>query len=148
MAAIKRLPDINRLLTWTQQGLTQEEICQRIYDETGYLPSRSSVSAALSRAGKSKTMPRYEDTIPWRVKQEHLREYAPRMLRLLGRKRSGTELTPEEQARLDGWLNKLDDENAVVAYDPEFRFGFVYVDREPDDDPQIPIRKGLVRLLD
>ena len=93
-------------------------------------------------------MPRYTDTIPWTVKQEHLREYAPRMLRLLGRQRSGTKLTPEEQSRLDGWLKKLDEEDAVVAYDPEFRFGFVYVDREPDDDPQIPIRKGLVRLLD
>ena len=66
-----RLPDVNTLLTWTEQGLTQEQICQRIFDKTGYLPSRSSISAALVRANRTC---RYTDTIPWTVKQEHLRE--------------------------------------------------------------------------
>lgn len=148
MPAVRRLPDNRTLVRWSDEGLTQAEMCERIFQDSGYRPSRSSISAALSRAGLSKEMNRYNDTIPWRVKNEHLREYPARMLRLLGRRRSNSDLTDEENRRLDSWLTRLNSENAVVAYDPESVTGFVYVDREPKDSADIPIRKQPVRLLD
>lgn len=149
MPALRRLPDITTLKRWTDEGLTQEQMCALIYEETGYRPRRSSISAALSRAGLSVDGNRYEDTIPWRVKNEHLREYPPRMLRLLGRRRSGLDLNEDEDRRLDSWLSRLDNENAVVAYDPEAPAeGFVYVEREPNDPEDIPIRRRPVQILD
>jgi hypothetical protein len=112
-----------------------------VFRDTGHPVSRSSVSAALHRAGISGNQSRYREELPWRVKVQHIREYPARMLRLLGRRRSGQELTEAENKRLDAWLRQLEDNNAVVGYDPNSKFGFYYIDKQEHDGVNgIPIR--------
>lgn len=143
MPAHRLLPDTATLRHWVEdEGMTHQQIADRVFRETGQPVSRSSVSAALSRAGISATGNRYHEEIPWRVKVEHIREYPARMLRLLGRRRSGQTLTENESKRLDSWLQMLEDDHAVVAYDPNSRFGFYYIEKNDRTDGLngIPIR--------
>ena len=90
------------------------------------------------------------DEIPWRVKIEHLKEYPARMLRLLGRRRSGQPLTQTEDQGLDSWLKKLDDDHAVVGYDPDSIYGFYCIEKDDRTDGRdgIPIRRQTFNVMD
>jgi hypothetical protein len=107
-------------------GLTHQQIADRINEETGQRVSRSTVSVALSRAGLAKDAMRYKSELPWKVKAEHLTQYPARMLRLLGRRNKGIELTDEEAERLEAWLEGLNEKGLVTAYAPDVD-GFIYV---------------------
>lgn len=146
MARPRKVPDVGQLISWRDIGLTHQQMADRILDEYGVQVSRSSISAALSRAGKSEDKARYTDTIPWRVRTIHLKEYPARMLRLLGRRRAGGELSENETQRLDSWLKMLADGNAVVGYDPDNDAqGFHYIDPSGDDGKDgIPIHRQRV----
>lgn len=136
------LPPTNDLIRMFESGMTHQQIADQVFADTGTPVSRSTVSAALHRAGKTRGNPRYKTEIPWKVRSEHLTEYPVRMLRLLGRRRSGKPIPPGDETRLDNWLELLDRENAVVAYDPNNPVqGFHYVDRRDGDGANgVPIR--------
>jgi hypothetical protein len=145
MAAPRLLPPANELLRMVEAGMTHQQIADRIQHTTGVPVSRSTVSAALSRAGLASVGHRYKRELPWKVKAEHLTQYPARMLRLLGRRRSGVELTEEEYERLEAWMVALEDKNLVVGYAPEGN-GFIYVvaDEKNDGEGDIPIRKRVI----
>lgn len=144
MAPPRLVPDKTTLERWIREGLTHEQMADRVYRETGHRISRSSISAAISRLDLSKPAPRYHREIPWTVKVQHLKAYPVRMLRLLGRRRNGGTLTEVENHRLDSWLNQLDENRAVVAYDPDSEDGFFYVARRRGERRDLPIRKERV----
>ncbi len=145
MVAHRLIPDKSTLDHWVNdEQLTHAQIAQRIYTTTGHMVARSSVSAALSKYGLSKPTPRYSEEIPWRVANEHLKEYPVRMLRTLGRFRAGITLSQGDADRLASWLDKLQQDNFVVAYDPDG--GFVYTPREDGDPVDVPIRVNPVRI--
>lgn len=136
MANHRLLPSDDVLLRWVGEGLTHQQIADRVEEETGHRVARATVSAALSRAGKTKTRhPRFEREVPWRVRQEHVMAYPIRNLRLLGRRRMGLGLGPGEDQRLDNWLQLLHEEELVVAYAPHLDEGAIYV-RRGDVDPE------------
>jgi hypothetical protein len=128
-----------------ESGMTHAQIAEQIGREVGYKVSRSTVSAALHRAGETATAKKYPDELPWRVKEEHQSHYAARMLRLLGRRRKGTRNTPEMDARLDSWLAQLEGASAVVVYVPDTLDGFFYVEGEPDVKG-IPVKTTLTGM--
>ena len=145
MPARRILPPDEELLALVAQGLSQQEIADRLTAETGKKVTRSAVSVALHRAGATKEPPpRYKEELPWRVRSEHLGAYPARMLRTLGRRRAGLTLKPEDERRLDLWLTDITYEDALVAYSP--KAGFLYVHRdEKDDAPNgVPIRPRLI----
>lgn len=137
------LPDKSTLRRLVAEGLTHEQIVDWVWENMGTRVQRSTVAAALSRAGLTKPAHRYADTIPWRVREEHLKHYAPRMLRLLGRRRAGLALTAEQNKRLDSWLHQLESDHAVVVYVPETTEGFHYIDGDPVNG--VPILERLPR---
>lgn len=145
MAAPRLLPPTDQLERLVKAGLTHSEIADWIYENTGVRVSRSTVSSALSRAGLTVAGNRFRDELPWKVRADHLTQYPARMLRLLGRVRSGIELTEEEQERLDAWLDALEEKDLVVAYAPEYK-GFIYVEADEirDRPAGIPIRRRLI----
>lgn len=147
MAAPRILPPVQDLRRLVEAGMTHAEIADHIHATTGLLVSRSAVSSALSRAGLTDEAPRYRHELPWRVKAEHLTQYQARMLRLLGRRGAGVELSDEEAQRLDAWLDSLAERELVVAYAPDGG-GFLYVDADEVDDGRggVPIRRRLIDL--
>ena len=151
MGAPRLVPDTATLRHWVEdEHLTHEAIADRVYMQTGERVSRSTVSAALSRAGISKPTARYRDEIPWRVKVEHIKEYPARMLRILGKRRAGGELSDLENKRLDAWLKKLNDDHAVIGYDPDSTFGFYYIEKNDETDgvDGIPIRRLQISVIE
>jgi len=140
MAPPVLVPDKTTLRRWKREGLTQQEMVDRHFAETGIQVSRASIAAAMVRYGLAGTKPRYYGTIPWHVKGEHLTHYAVRMLRLLGRRKAGGDLNNLEALRLDSWLEMLDREHAVVGYDPDSEDGFYYIDAKYRDSKDAPIR--------
>jgi hypothetical protein len=69
------------------------------------------------------------------------------MLRLLAHQRGGDELTDNEEKRLESWLEMLDRENAVVAWDPDAHPAVFSVNRRPGEVVDgIPVRRRRVRL--
>lgn len=145
MPAPRLLPPTSDLQKYVEAGLTHAQIAERIEQEFDLRVSRSTISAALSRAGLTRDTMRYRDELPWRVKAEHLTQYPARMLRLLGRRRAEMELTVDEDSRLDAWLEALEDREIVVAYAPDGD-GFIYVEADEVNDGQdgIPIRKRTI----
>lgn len=131
------LPPRSELEKYLRSGMTHQEIAEAISRETGHEVKRSTVSAALHRAGLSARAKKYPDEIPWTVHEKHLTHYAARMLRTLGRRRQGIQNSAEMDQRLDAWLKMLRDNHAVVVYLPDKEEGFFYVDGDFDE---VPIR--------
>lgn len=127
------LPSQSELEKMLRSGMTHAEIAQAVSRETGHPVRRSTVSAAIHRAGLSGAAKRYTEEIPWTVREEHLTHYAARMLRTLGRRRAGINNSEEMDARLDAWLKLLEDNHSVVTYLPDTAQGFFYVDGEPNE---------------
>ena len=126
------------------KGMTHAEIAKKLTEKTGHKIARSTVSAALSRAGASDQGTRYAEEIPWRVRGEHLTQYPVRMLRLLGRRNKKIDLKEDESQRLDNWLCSLSQQNFVVAYSPEIGFLYVEADEVHDGEDGIPIRRRTI----
>lgn len=146
MPAPRILPPTSELKRCVEMGMTHQQIAEYLQQSLGIKVSRSSVSAALSRAGLTEREgQRYKAEIPWRVRGEHLTQYQARMLRLLGRRRAGIELTDDEENRLDAWLEALAEREIVVAYAPQSG-GFLYVEADEigDGADDIPIRRRTV----
>jgi len=143
MPAPRVLPSSQELKRLVALGMTHQQIVDYLREKEDIVVSRSSVSAALSRAGLTEREGmRYRDELPWRIKGEHLTQYQARMLRLLGRRRANIDLTEDEENRLDAWLEALEEREIVVAYAPEDG-GFLYVDADEigDGNNGIPIRR-------
>jgi hypothetical protein len=126
------LPATSRLKALADSGLTHQEIAELVTRETGYQVKRSTVSAALHRAGETQAAKKYPEELPWKVREEHQTHYAARMLRLLGRRRQGIQNSAESDSRLDAWLRQLKEAGAVVVYVPDTDDGFFYVSGKPD----------------
>lgn len=133
MAAPRKLPSDSTLIKWRNQGLTLKQIAERSEAETGLPVSIGSVASALSRAGQTARV-RYDEQIPWNpIATRHNKHYALTMLRLLARRENGQELTEEQDSRLESWLARLEEEDAVVLYKYDSEDGFYYVKRKPSD---------------
>lgn len=140
MPARRYLPSDAKLADMAKT-MTHAEIAEWVHRETGYKVGRSTVSAALSRAGLTDRV-RYDKALPWpKIKAIHNGHYAAQMLRAGARLDAGLEVSEDLAARYHSWVQRLEEEDAVVHYDPETGDGFFYIKRRPRID------KGLVRNL-
>lgn len=116
--------------------MTHREIAEEVARRTGYEVTREAVSMALKRAGLQGNVRRYDDLIPWRVKDAHARHYALTMLRAEARRRRGLDMSEDLAHRLESWKQRLHSEQLVVYYEPESPDGFYYIPCEPRDVTQ------------
>lgn len=125
------VPSKTEMRRYLKRGLTQKQIAEEWENDTGIQVSRAAIGMAINRYGLESSHPRnrYEDTLPWTVREEHARDHNARMLRLEGRRRRGLKLSDMEKRWLDSYLSTLKERNAVVTYTPEL--GFIWVTR-PD----------------
>lgn len=135
--AVARVPGKTELRRYLERGLTQAQIAEAWEQDSGVRVGRSAIAMAIERYGlkSGKPRPRYEDMLPWEVRGEHAMHNVARMLRLEGRRRQGGKLSEKEKRLLTNWRAALDEQNAVVTYDPDTAEGFFWTDRlESDDD--------------
>jgi len=133
MPAKRLVPSDSILERWRDDGLTISEMVDKTHDDFNTSVSKGAIASALSRAGLTNRV-RYDDVIPWkRIKAEHNGEYPLIMLRLLARRKHGLSLTEQQESRLDSWLERMDDEKAIVVYRYHSEQGFYYVHRKPGE---------------
>lgn len=139
----RKLPSESILRKWVEvEGLSHGEIVFRVKEETGEDVSRSSVSAALSRAGYTHRV-RYGEEIPWpRISVDHNASFPLFMLRTQARLNRGLPVKERDEARLEEWKKELKEKNLVVHYEPRSPEGWFYTEARPDIDT------GLVRIPD
>lgn len=135
MAKYDRPIDAKTLRSYVDKGMTLEEMSQAWLEQTGQKRSRAAFALAMSRHGieNPRAHARYREQLPWRVAEEHQMGYDARMLRLLGQRETGIELSEGKKRRLDAWLQALDEDRAVVHYDRQTAQGWWHVEREPAD---------------
>lgn len=144
MPAETRVPDQTTMRLWLEQGLTHQQIADRWERETNVHVARSSITRAAIRYGlTTETMNRYQEYVPWKVRSPHAMAYPLRMLRLMGRKAQQGELSANDEKSLASWLRQLDEDQKIVAYDPEDPGqGVYYIDVQyKDHDGPAPIRR-------
>lgn len=134
------VPNKTEMRRFLRLGLTQQQIAEAWEAETGVRVSRAAIAMAIARYGLQSThsRPRYEETIPWKLRPEHQNDHNARMLRLEGRRRRGLPLTDQEARWLAAYVDNFKQRGIVVTYTPDL--GFVWMQRNEWDDPNDIIR--------
>lgn len=138
MTGRRVLPSTDELKRMRDRGMSLRQIADHVFDTTGEKVTPAAISASLARAGHALTPQRYEELIPWRVQMRHQKHFYIRMLRLEGRRRAGLELRPEDERRLNDFIEELRDNRAVIHYNPEYGTdGFYAVPARPGVDTDL-----------
>lgn len=141
------LPPVATLLRWRDEGLTQQQMADRVNSTDPRVVAgevrpvtRSAVSVALTRADEADQRARYTDEVPWSpIRPEHQKDPLLTMLRTWARINRGDTTIPDtNRARFDSFRRRLERDQQVVDYDPGI--GFHLVPRESDIDT------GLIRV--
>lgn len=127
------VPPKEVLQRWIDEGLNRQQMTDRVAEQTGERVTPNAISVAMNRYGMDPLRPRYADVLPWEVQTKDVGHRYARMLRLLGRRRAGGNLSRQEDSQLDRFLKKLTEANAVVVYVPDSPEGFYAVPRIPED---------------
>lgn len=148
MAPPKFTPDANTLKRWQEEGLTHQQMADRVFEETGQRITRSAITLEMMKHGLSQPRPRYRETLPWRVSMDHIMAYPARQLRSLGKRLAGNELSAADEDLLNRWLAMLERDDLIVAYDPDDEVGFHYVNSQFKDhkNRDIPIRRKIIHI--
>ena len=140
MAGYRKLPPRQELEKWLDEGLSHQQIVDRIKETTGNEVTLSTVSSGLSRMGLTDRV-RYDDFIPWgRISVDHNTAYQLQQLRIGARLDKGLPVDAKAKARFERWRDELEEKNLCIHYDIGSVEGFHYVARRPHD--------GLVRIPD
>jgi hypothetical protein len=130
----RKIQDESEVVRWFEEGRTYAWMIAEYKRKYGIDTVPSMWGNFRRRRGLDRRIVRDDDLIPWFVKEEHRWAYPLAMLRAEARRRAGKELTETDTSRLANWLEMLNDEKAVVHYDPDTDEGFFYIPREPKDD--------------
>lgn len=135
--AARKIQDEGEVIRWFEEGRTYAWMIETYKKKYGIDTVPSMWSNFRRRRGLDRRIARDDNLIPWEVKEEHRWQYPVAMLRVEARLRQGFPLTENDQTRLESWKETLEEENAVVHYDPDTEDGFFYVPREDGDDDLI-----------
>jgi AcrR family transcriptional regulator len=127
----RKLPDNSVLLRERDvEGLSISAIADR------YGVTRAAVTYRFKKMGRDLGRTGamdYTPYIPWVIRSGHHELDAPTRLRAHILRRTGGEVTPAAQRRLDNWHARLAREDVVLTYSPDDASPWIYVQREPSD---------------
>ncbi|MFJ6183780.1 hypothetical protein [Streptomyces sp. NPDC092295] len=132
--AQRKIQNEQEVIRWFEEGKTYEWMINEYKRKYGIDTVPSMWGNFRRRRGLDRRIARDDDLIPWGVKEEHRWLYPVVMLRVEGRRRQGFNVSEGDLARLESWKKMLEEEDAVVHYDPDTEEGFFYVPRQPGDD--------------
>lgn len=131
------------VLRWFEEERTYAWMSQQYLEKYNLVMTPSAWGNFRRRRGLPRRITRDDALIPWLVKEEHRWAYDLTMLRTEARQRAGFELTEDAAKRVESWKEMLEEQGAVVHYDPDTEEGFFLIKREPGDHDLIhePERK-------
>ncbi|GAB3213584.1 hypothetical protein ACQEU5_19900 [Marinactinospora thermotolerans] len=143
----KKIVDEQEVIRWFEEGRTYAWMVAEYKRKYNIETVPSLWGNFRRRRGLERRIVRDDDLIPWHVLPEHRWSYPVAMLRVEARRRAGAKISKDEAKRLENWKAFLEEEDAVIHYDPETKDGFHYIPRQPGDDDLIhrPSRKTTPR---
>ncbi|AGM12052.1 immunity repressor [Streptomyces phage Godpower] len=143
----RKIQDEGEVLRWFEEGRTYDWMVEEYRRKYNIETVPSLWGNFRRRRGLPRRIVRDDDLIPWLIKEEHRWLYPLAMLRVEARLRAGAKVSELELSRVTNWKQMLEEEGAVVHYDPDTEDGFFYVPRQPSDDDIIhkPQRKTTPR---
>lgn len=130
----RKIQNENEVIRWFEAGVTYSEMIERYRDKYNIETTRSMWSNIRGRLGLDRRIARDDSLIPWTVKLEHRHLYPITMLRREARRRSGFDLSEEDERALDAWIAGLKEDGVVLHYDPDTEEGWFYVPMRPGID--------------
>lgn len=125
------------VIRWFEEGRTYQWMIEEYRRKYNIETVPSMWGNFRRRRGLQRRIVRDDELIPWEIKRDHRWNYDLQMLRVEGRRRAGAELRESDVQRVNSWLAKLEEAQAVIHYEPETEEGFFWVPREPGDDDLI-----------
>jgi hypothetical protein len=147
VAAEAKIQDHTEVDRWIREGLTYKQMAE-IYRERGIEIGQGAFAMYALRSAKHEArLPRHRDLIPWALEKQHRHKMDVQMLRAESRRRRGEDLPAVTARKLGAWTRRLQDENAVIHYDPGTEQGFFWIPREPQDDDIIRRPADRIQLV-
>lgn len=122
------------VIRWLEEGKTYQWMADEYMRRYNLEVTPTMFSNFRARRGLSRRFTRNDDLIPWEVKREHRWSFALAMLRVEARRRSGREIREVDAKRLASWKRSLEEQDAVVHYEPDTEEGWFYVPRRKGID--------------
>lgn len=132
-----KIQDETEVRRWFDEGRTYDWMSEQYLSKYNIEMHPSSWANFRRRRGLEPRITRDDDLIPWQVEAEHRHAWPIMMLRREARRRSGKQLTEQSERELDAWLHGLQENNAVVHYEPKTEQGWFYVPRRKGIDNDI-----------
>ncbi|WP_200209556.1 hypothetical protein [Micromonospora coerulea] len=137
-----KLVDRDEFIRWYDEGMTYSWIIEEYWRKYGIEIGYGTISNWRHQLGLNKRAVRDTTLIPWSVRPEHRDHHILQMLRTEARRRAGEPVPADRLMKLEGWLRNLDEQDAVVHYDPDTAQGWWLVHRRPWFD------RDLIRVPD
>lgn len=138
-----KIQNEQEVIRWFEEGRTYEWMINEYRRKYNIETVPSMWGNFRRRRGLEPRIVRDEALVPWEVREEHRHAQPLIMLRTLARDRAGYPLAKGYRERLDSFLRYLEENDAVVHYDPDTPEGFHFVVRESGDTDVIrtPVQK-------
>ena len=133
MAPRRRSPGREWVAARISEGLSDQQIADRWFEETGELVTRQAINKIVRYHDLRPKLERYDDVIPWTVQERHVGHWYHKLLYAEARKRRGKPISPDMERWLEKFKKKLEREGAVVAYLPDSPDGFYLVRAKPGE---------------
>lgn len=133
----RKIQDEQEAIRLLESDMTYAEIINFYREKYGIDTTLGLWSRFRARRGIPRRITRDPKLIPWEVKLEHRHLYPIIQLRAEARRRAGNELSPEDNARLDRWLDRMKEDGTVLHYEPDTDDGWFYVPRREGVDLDI-----------
>ncbi|AKY03785.1 immunity repressor [Streptomyces phage Verse] len=144
----RKIQDEGEVIRWFEEGKTYQWMVEEYRRKYNIETVPSLWGNFRRRRGLQRRITRNDELIPWQIKPEHRWLYPVGMLRVEARRREKGEaaLSELEATRLGAWKQMLQDQNAVVHYDPDTEEGFFYIPRQEGDGDLVHKPKKTTRL--
>lgn len=131
------LPE-HRVKKLTEQGKTPTEIAKILLEQDHLQVTPNSISMWRKRHGYPPLkLAGPKALLPWAIKSEHVTLHWAAMLRAEERLRDGRKLTELTEKRLKSFKQTLEENDAVVHYDPDTVQGWFFVPRRHGIDKDL-----------
>lgn len=124
----------NELLRWFDQGKTHQEMADLYLEKYNVEVGRTMFANFARRRGLDRRQTRDDKLIPWEVKPEHRYAHSILMLRAIARKRAGFDLTEQAEHATKMFKQGLEEDGAVIHYEPDAEQGWFRVAPRPGID--------------
>ncbi|MFC4334097.1 hypothetical protein [Salininema proteolyticum] len=124
------------VLKWLREGHTYPEIGRKYQAAHGVYLSPQVIQGFAAGKGLLRRT-KVEWTVPFKVEEKHKGKIETRLLQAYLRRKAGLPVSGVRPERLDRWLEWLEKENRVVAYDRDEKEPYSYPERREGIDTDV-----------